>query len=78
MLKALLKGFFRTPLLASVEIAVLVTGPGLSCLCNEWMMQKDLFPIKDGVNTKTVGWIRFLFSNAYMHQECGHVRTLLL
>lgn len=60
MLKALLKGCFCTPLLASVDIAVLVTGPGLPCLCNQWMMQKNVFSISDGVITKTVGWIFFV------------------
>ncbi len=70
MLKALLKGCFCTPLLASVDIAVLVTGPGLSCLRNQWMMQKNVFSITDGFNTKTVGWIFFVFANAHMHQEC--------
>lgn len=43
---------FCTPLLASVDIGVLVTGPGLSCLRNQWMMQKNVFSITDGVNTK--------------------------
>lgn len=64
MLKALLKGCFRTPLHASVDIAVLVTGPGLSCLWNKCMMQKSV-SITDGVNTKTVGWIFSFFAHTY-------------